>query len=100
MSTESIKRSWYIRDSETSGTYRTKIEGNIGRVRVANSAENALKRYLNDSYNARRINSSTTLFVPKKSYEVFLLSDPVVIEVTPVQESPFTLEVTVSWERT
>ena len=99
MKKESSERRFYIRDGETSGTYKTELRGQ-GRVRRANSAENALRRYLNDAYSITQRTSNMPAFVPRKNYEVFLLSDLVIIEVTPVRESPFTLETIVPWERT
>ena len=88
-----IERSWYIRDVKTDGLIAKQSQAEIGRVRVANSPENALRRYLNDCYSVLQRNGRGTPFVPKKSYEVFLLSDPIEIEVTPIIESPFTLKI-------
>ena len=96
----STERSYYIRDITDPKVKITRGLMGQGRVRHADSPENALKRYLNDSYRAtRQATRNATLFVPKKSYEVFLLSNPVEIEVTPIIEDPFTLKVTHTWTR-
>ncbi len=89
----SQEREFYIQDIIEPRTSATRGFRGQGRVRVANTAENALKRYLSDAYKIRNSLRSTKPFVPKKSYNVFLLSNPIEIAVTPIQEEPFTLEI-------
>ena len=62
-------------------------------IRKSANAKEALNGYLTANYNIRNRAKRMPPFVPAHHYKVFLLVNPVKIEVTPIIESPFTLKI-------